>query len=154
MGPALLHGLGVVDGEFQPGGQRQHRKAHHHTVVVVAVERRGGGVEPVCTAVDGDGAALALEDAAAGPKLGFHGCNAVALLDTETLRVADGGGPFAEQAQNHQHGAEVGAVGKVNVHTVERCFLEHDACIGGAEACTTAAQNVEDHGIALQGVGG
>ena len=68
MGPALLHGLGVVDGEFQPGGQRQHRKAHHHTVVVVAMERRGGGVEPVCTAVDGDGAALALEDAAAGPQ--------------------------------------------------------------------------------------
>ena len=46
------------------------------------------------------------------------------------------------------------AVGKVNVHTVERCFLEHDACIGGAEACTTAAQNVEDRGVALQGVGG
>ena len=154
MGPALLHGLGIVDGEFQPGSQRQHRKAHHHTVVVVAVERRGGGVEPVCTAVDGDGAALALEDAAAGPQFGFHGCNAVALLDTETFRVADGGGPLAKQAQDHQHGAEVGAVGKVNVHTVERCFLEHDTCIGGAEACTTAAQNVEDRGIALQGVGG
>ena len=47
MGPALLHGLGVVDGEFQPGGQRQHRKAHHHTVVVVAMEqelRAVGGV--------------------------------------------------------------------------------------------------------------
>ena len=110
-----------------------------------------GGVEPVCTAVDGDGAALALEDTAAGPQFGFHGCNAVALLDTETFRVADGGGPFAKQAQDHQHGAEVGAVGKVNVHTVERCFLEHDACVGGAEACTTAAQNVEDRGIALPG---
>ena len=120
----------------------------------MAVERRGGGVEAVCTAVDGDGAALALEDAAAGPQFGFHGCDAVALLDTETFRVADGGGPLAKQAQDHQHGAEVGAVGKVNVHTVERCFLEHDPCVGGAEACTTAAQNVEDRGVALQGVGG
>ena len=89
MGPALLHGLRVVDGEGQPGGQRQHREAHDHPVGVVAVEGRGGGVELPCAAVDGDGAALAFQHAAAGPQLGFHGRDAVAILDAEALGVAD-----------------------------------------------------------------
>ena len=111
-------------------------------------------MERTGTAIDGNGAALALQLPTAGPQLGLHGLDAVTLLDAETLGVADDRGSLTQQAQHHQHRAQVGAVGKVNVHTVERCFLEHDACIGGAEACTTAAQNVEDRGIALQGVGG
>ena len=149
MGPALLHGLRVVNGEGQPGGQRQHREAHDHPVVIVAMEGCGGGVELPCAAVDGDGPALAFQHAAAGPQLGFHGRDAVALLDAEALGVADGGGPLAEQAQHHQHGAKVGTVGKVDVGAAQGSFPEPDALIGDGQLCPAAAQDAEDGRIPL-----
>ena len=113
------------------------------------MEGRGGGVKLPCAAMDGDGAALAFQHAAAGPQLGFHGRDAVALLDAEALGVADGGGPLAEQAQHHQHGAEVGAVGKVDVGAAQGSFPEPDALIGDRQLCPAAAQDAEDGCITL-----
>ncbi len=60
-------------------------------------------------------------------QLCLHSLDAVALFDAEPLRVPDDGGPLAQQAQHHQHGAKVGAVGKVDVRAVERRLLEDDA---------------------------
>ena len=67
----------------------------------------------------------------------------------EALGVSDGGGPLAEQAQHHQHGAKVRAVGKVDVGAVQGGFFEPDALIGGGQLCPAAAQDAEDGRITL-----
>ena len=101
-----------------------------------------------------DRTALTGKNAAAGPQLGLHGRDAVALFDAEPLGVPDHGRPLTQQAQNHQHRAQVGAVGQVDVHAVERGLLEHKPCLGPRELCPAAAQDVQNGRVALQGLGG
>lgn len=102
--------------------------------------------------MDGNGAALALQLPAAGPQLGLHGLDAVTLLDAETLGVADDRGSLTQQAQHHQHRAQVGAVGKVDVRSVERGLFKHHALTGAGESCTAPPEDLQNGRIALQGL--
>ena len=121
-------------------------------MVVVAVQGRGGGVQTPGTAVHCDGAAVAFQHTAAGAQLGFHSRDAVALLQAQPLGVADDGGALAQQAQHHQHGAKVGAVRKVDVHPVQGRFCKGDAVAFTGEHRAAPAQDVQNGGIALQGI--
>ena len=51
---------------------------------------------------------------------------------------------------HHQHGAEVRAVGKVDVGAVERRLFKDDARRRGGELCPAAAQDIQNGGVALQ----
>ena len=121
-------------------------------MVVVAVQGRGRGVQTLSTAMHRDGAAVAFQHAAAGAQLGLHGRDAVTLLQAQPLRVADDGGALAQQAQHHQHGAKVGAVRKVDVHPMQGRFCKGDAVARAGEHRAAPAQDVQNGGIALQGV--
>ena len=152
--PALLDGFGVIHSQGQPGGCAQHRKAHDHPVVVVPVQNAFRCVQMLGAAVHRDGAALAFQHAAAGPQLGFHGGDAVTLLQAQALGVADDGGALTQQAQHHEHRAKVRAVGQVDVHPVQGCLCKGDGVPLTGELCAAPVQEIQNDRVALQGVRG
>ena len=82
----------------------------------------------------------------------LHGGNAVRLFHPQPAGVADDGFAVAEQGQHHQDGAQVRAVGQVNVHGVQIAFFKMPAPGHGGHGRAAPAQNVEDHPVALTGV--
>ena len=111
-------------------------------------------VQMLGAAVHRDGAALAFQHAAAGPQLGFHGGDAVALLQAQALGVADDGGALTQQAQHHEHRAKVRAVGQVDVHPVQGCLCKGDGVPLTGELCAAPVQEIQNDRVALQGVRG